>query len=132
VRVTILGCGTSGGVPRLGGVNLSGIYQYHTGLAWGRTAFLPNIQATFGVRIEPRGTRRTDPLNSLDLRVEKTFAIASARRLGVFADVFNVGNQGAPDPSKIFAVEFRSGPAFNQPLYWLQPRTLRAGVRLTF
>lgn len=118
--------------PRFGGVNLSGIYQFHTGQAWGRTAFLPGIQATYAVRMEPRGTRRTEALNNLDLRVEKTFDITLARRLGVFADVFNVGNQGAPDPSKIFAVEFRSGPNFGQPLNWLPPRTLRAGVRLMF
>jgi hypothetical protein len=120
-------------MPKWGGVNFSGVYQYHTGLAWGRTVTtLPGIQATFGVRIEPRGTRRTDALNQLDLRAEKTFNLAGASRLGLFIDVFNVSNQGAPDPSKIFAVEFRSGPNFGQPLNWLAPRTARAGVRFSF
>jgi Carboxypeptidase regulatory-like domain len=116
----------------LGGVNISSVFQYHTGLAWARSASLPNIQATYLVRMEPRGSRRTDALNQLDWRLEKTFDVGSMKRLGVFADVFNVTNQGIPDPSKLFAVEFRSGTAFGQPLNWVAPRTLRAGVRLIF
>ena len=101
--------------------------------AWGRTAQLPNLQfVTFGVRIEPRGTRRTAALNTIDLRVEKTFATARRGRIGVFGDVFNLGNQGIPDPAMRRPVVEFSGPSFGQPMFWLSPRTLRAGVRVSF
>jgi len=53
-------------------------------------------------------------------------------RLGVFADVFNLGNQGIPDPSARRPIFEISGPSFGQPQFWLSPRTLRAGLRLSF
>jgi hypothetical protein len=115
-----------------GGMTVSGVYQYHTGLAWTRTAFPQGIPVTFGIRMEPRGSRRTDALNQLDARVEKTVDVGKGRRVGILADVFNVTNQGIPDPSKRSAVEFRSGATFGQPLNWVAPRTLRAGLRLMF
>jgi hypothetical protein len=116
-----------------GGFTLSGVYQFHTGNAWGRTAQFPTAQfVTFGVRIEPRGTRRTAALNTVDLRVEKSFALPREGRAGVFADVFNLGNQGIPDPSARRPVIEFSGPSFGRPQFWLSPRTLRAGVRLSF
>ena len=119
-------------VPVWGGVNVSGVYQFHTGSAWGRAVQFPNLFVTFGVRIEPRGTRRTEALNTLDLRIEKTFPVVHGSRLGVFADVFNLGNQGIPDPSARRPVFEISGPSFGQPQFWLSPRTLRAGLRLSF
>lgn len=119
-------------VPRIG-VIASGVYQAHTGSAWGRATQLAGLQfVTFGVRVEPRGTRRTPALNALDLRLEKTFSIPRTGRAGVFADVFNVTNQGIPDPNARRPVIELSGPSFGQPQFWLPPRTLRAGVRLGF
>jgi hypothetical protein len=120
-------------VSHWGGVNVSGVYQFHGGIAWGRTVRFPDIEAgAFGVRIEPRGTRRTKALNTLDLRVEKTVRVANGSRLGLFADVFNVGNQGIPDPSARRPVVDFSGPSFGQPVFWLSPRIVRAGVRVSF
>ncbi|PWT81794.1 MAG: hypothetical protein C5B57_09815 [Blastocatellia bacterium] len=121
-------------VPIWGGFNLSGVYQYHTGNAWGRTAqFIPNIQfVTFGVRIEPRGTRRTDALNTVDFRLEKTFGLGVGSRLGLFADLFNVNNQGIPNPVDRRPVVELSGPSFGRPATWTSPRTLRVGVRFSF
>ena len=120
-------------LPAWGGLNISGVFQYHTGSAWGRVVRFTNIQpVTFGVRIEPRGTRRTAALRTLDLRLEKTISIAHARRVGLFADVFNATNQGIPDPSMRRPVIEFSGPTFGQPQFWLAPRTLRVAVRLSF
>ena len=119
-------------VPIYGGVIASTVYRYHTGAAWARSALLPGILATFQVRMEPRGSRRTDALSQLDVRLEKTVPLRGVGRLGMFADIFNINNQGVPDPSRVFAVEFRSGSTFGQPLFWTAPRTVRAGIRLTF
>ena len=85
--------------PWWGGVNVSGVYQYHTGSAWGRTAQFPSVQfVTFGVRIEPRGTRRATALNTMDLRVEKTFAIARSGRIGALATCSTLVIRAFPIP----------------------------------
>jgi catechol 2,3-dioxygenase-like lactoylglutathione lyase family enzyme len=63
------------------GVNISGVYRYTTGLAYGRTASIKGLtQGSETVRILPRGTSRTDPINNVDFRVEKTFPIGSNTR----------------------------------------------------
>jgi hypothetical protein len=120
--------------PILGGFNITGVYEYTTGLAWGRRAVIRDLaQGTENVRIEPRGTRRTDAFNRLDLRVEKTFPIGSARRqLGVYFDVFNVNNQGVIDNATRTGVIDTSGDTFGDPNQWILPRRLRLGVRFTF
>ena len=81
-------------MPAFGGFNVSGVYPYTTGLAWGRLATIRGLtQGNEVVRIEPRGTRRTDPINLIDVRVEKTFPIGSnARQVGVYLDLFNLNN----------------------------------------
>ena len=64
----------------------------------GRVAQIAGLpQGNAAVRIEPRGTRRVDASNVLDVRVEKTLPLRRARRtLGIYADVFNVTNRGVP------------------------------------
>ncbi len=83
-------------IPYWGGFNISGIYRYITGAAWGRRAGIRGLdQGTETVRIEPRGTRRVDALNNFDFRVEKTFVFGQqSRTAGLYIDVFNVNNQG--------------------------------------
>jgi hypothetical protein len=119
-------------VPAWGGVNVSGVYQFHTGSAWGRAVQFRNPFVTFGVRIEPRGTRRTAALNTLDLRIEKTFPVVHGSRLASLPMSSTLGNQGIPDPSARRPIVELSGPSFGQPQFWLSPRTLRAGLRLSF
>jgi hypothetical protein len=62
----------------------------------------------------------------LDLRLEKVVRVAR-RSLGVYVDVFNVTNQGVPT-----GIMVASGPYFGNPLGWSAPRTLRAGIRLSY
>jgi hypothetical protein len=119
--------------PRWMGLALSGVYRYHTGIAWGRSAQFPEIGTViFGVRMEKRGTRRTPPFSVLDLRLEKTIRLSHLRSLGVYVDAFNALNRGTPDPTRRRAVIEVSGPSFGVPQFWLDPRTVRLGVRATF
>jgi hypothetical protein len=117
-----------------GGLNVGGVYRYHTGQAWGRSAHLQetNEFVTFGVRVEPRDARRTAALNLLDLRVEKLVPLGGHRSLGLLVDVFNVANHGSPDPEMRRAIMEVSGPTFGIPQTWVEPRTARAAVRATF
>jgi carboxypeptidase family protein/TonB-dependent receptor-like protein len=121
-------------VPVLGGFVVSGIYRYTTGLAWGRTASIRGLnQGSETVRIEALGTRRTDPLNNLDFRVEKTVPIGSTgHQAGIYLDIFNINNQGVVDNGSRTGVIESSGSNFGNPNRWIIPRTARLGFRLTF
>ena len=120
-------------VPLFGGFNLSAVYRYQTGLAWGRTAVIRGLtQGTETVHIEPIGTRRTDPLNTLDVRAEKTFPLGGGRQVGVYLDVFNLTNQGVIDSGSATGVIDASGSNFTNPNVWISPRLARLGFRFTF
>jgi Carboxypeptidase regulatory-like domain len=112
-----------------GGLNVSGVYRYQSGRPWARSArgFGPQT-LNAAIYMEPRGTRELPAVNTLDLRLEKTWKPSlKLGTLGVFADVFNVGNQGV----SLRNTEL-SGPNFGVPAERLEPRTLRAGVRVMF
>lgn len=121
-------------VPVWGGFNFSAVYRYHSGLAWGRRAQVLWLwQGSEQVRLEPRGTRRLPALSNLDVRAEKTFQMGPlGASLGIFIDVFNATNQGAPNSRYPFAVFDLSGPNFGEPGSWIEPRTIRGGARFTF
>jgi hypothetical protein len=121
-------------IPFWGGFNISGIYRYITGAAWGRRAGIRDLdQGSETVRIEERGTRRVDALNNFDFRVEKTFVFGQqSRTAGVFVDIFNVNNQGIPDSTSSRPITDTSGSDFGKPRVWIDPRLVRLGVRFTF
>lgn len=121
-------------VRLFGGFLVSGIYNASTGHAWGRRATIRNLnQGTETVRIEPRGTRRNEGINQLDLRVSKFFRIRERATVQAYADLFNVNNQGAP--IRLFGtlgITDAAGARFGQPVEWTAPRTLRLGARFVF
>ena len=121
-------------MPLFGGVNISGVYRYTTGLAYGRTASIKGLtQGSETVRVETRGTYRTDPINNIDFRVEKTFPLGSSARVaGIYLDLFNMNNQGAPNNGSRSAVIESSGSTYGNPNTWINPRTARLGFRVTF
>jgi len=67
-------------VPAWGGVNVSSVWQFHSGMAWERRAAFPDVRGqTFNVKVEPRGSRRLPAIHALDVRVEKR---SEERRVG--------------------------------------------------
>jgi len=121
-------------LPIWGGFRVSAVYFYVSGGPWGRTALITGLrQGNETIRVEPRGTRRTQALKQVDLRIEKTFPLGDARRTaGVYVDILNMNNLGMP------IVRFRnplfeqSGRNFGLPRSWIDPRTVQAGIRFTF
>jgi hypothetical protein len=114
--------------PWFGGVNVSGVYRYATGRAFGRLVNVAQLpQGAASVRVEPVGARRLEGPHTVDLRVEKAFPFGGSRRARIFADVLNVGNQGVPT-----VVNEQTGPNFGVPNGWRAPRTIRLGARLMF
>jgi hypothetical protein len=119
-------------LPWPSGVRVSGLYRLQSAMPWARrVAFdCSLLQYCGGIAVERRGTRQGPAPNLLDLRFEKTFTVgrANARsKVGAYADVFNVTNQGIG--YRFFNI---SGPNFGTPTSWSSPRSLRAGLRITF
>jgi hypothetical protein len=114
-------------LPYWGGVRVSGIYRFTSGVPY------PRVVNSFGpltgsaVIVEPVGTYEQPAVNNADVRVEKTFRVGRAATVGVYGDVFNVNNQGAP--ARINNI---SGPNFGLPRGWIAPRQLRAGFRVVW
>lgn len=121
-------------VPLWGGINTSAVYVGASGLAIGRTAVIRGLaQGNATVRIEPRGTRRTQGIHQVDLRVEKTWPLGAAgRTAGVYVDVLNANNYGTPIIRFSNPVIETSGASFLLPRSWIDPRIVQAGLRVSF
>lgn len=119
--------------PVWGGVDLSAVYLVVSGAPYGRTIVVTGLrQGNETVLVEPRGTRRTDALKQLDLRLVKNLRLGAARNLGVYLEVFNVTNQGMPVIRFSRAVLDTSGPSFGLPRSWTDPRVVQVGAKLGF
>jgi len=74
------------------------IYLHTDGTPWGRTVTVrpPNAWAaannaktwSYGIYVEPPGTRRDQPYDNLDIRMEKDFALGPGK-VGFYIDIFN-------------------------------------------
>ena len=119
--------------PWLGGFMVAGIYRYVTGAAWGREFIATGLgQGNESILTEPRGTRRVDAINNLDLRAEKAIPLGANSRVGIIADVFNVTNQGVPDSDWVAPVSTLSGPSLGLPHVWRSARQFRVMTRVMF
>ena len=114
-------------LPLWGGLRISAVYRYNGGRPWARFASMGFATRLGAMRVEPTGSRQLPALNNLDLRLEKTFRAGPSTGIGLFLTAFNVTNQGVP-----LAVDSTSGSRFGVPIAWVEPRRLRAGLRLTF
>ncbi|HYH47752.1 MAG TPA: TonB-dependent receptor [Thermoanaerobaculia bacterium] len=126
-------------IPRLN-LALSGNYTYHTGDTWtpranclltdpdgdGEVSCHSFAQGAVRYFAEPRGSRRLEARNELDLRGEWKLPLGTGE-MGFMLDVFNVTNQGRAD-----AVEDRDGPNLGAAQTSNFPRSYRLGVRYNF
>lgn len=114
--------------PWLGGFVASGVGRWQTGVRWQRY-FIAVPEALFYplVNAEPVGSRTGPAFATLDLRVEKTFALRSGVRVGAMMDALNVTNEATP-----LSIRGDSGPFLGLPFEVIMPRQLRAGIRLAF
>ncbi|MBX7184764.1 MAG: TonB-dependent receptor [Vicinamibacteria bacterium] len=94
--------------------------------------------------LEPRGSRRLDTLNILDLRLEKIFTIKGDHRLSVYSDITNalnvdtvtsvfnnVGGTGVFNPPPAALGSTTSVP-FGGPAAITPPRQIQVGARWSF
>lgn len=121
-------------VPLWGGFEAGAVYLFVSGGASGRTILVTGLaQGNETVRVEPRGTHRTDALDELDLRFVKSVPLGRASRTAsVYVEAFNILNQGMPITRFANAVFEASDSNFGLPRSWIDPRTVQVGLKLAF
>jgi hypothetical protein len=121
------------GVYEIGwGTTIAGNYGFQSGRPWGREIrFTGLVPGATRVLYEPlSGDRRVDPLNQLDLRLEKALSFSGGKVEGaVFGDLLNVFNNDAAQSvldRRSTSANFGFGSAF------VLPRRLMLGAKFRF
>ena len=133
------------------GITLGGNYQALSGLPRDRALSVALTQGTQNVLVEPRGTYRSDFLNLVSLRADKSFRINGPRRVSVIAEAHNLinssaGSTGSTSSSGAYGIVTRgyaSQAAFDAArlggaTYFgrvqeiIAPRILKLGVKIEF
>jgi hypothetical protein len=119
-------------------ISFNAYFHAITGDAWGTRVRGPRIPLRVTYQVEPRGAHHYEMDTQLDLRLEKTFTLASKYKLGVIFDVFNVFNAksisswGTRADYDYFLDEAPASTQGHQLLTTTLPRRARIGLRLTF
>lgn len=113
---------------RWGGVLVSGVGRWQTGVRWNRYFIAIAACCPPLVNAEPPGSRIGPSITNVDLRIEKTWTVPhQVTRVGLLIDVFNLFNGSAP-----LIMSGGSGPLFGLPNTLIPPRSVRAGLRASF
>ncbi len=105
-------------------VRLTPYVRHQAGQPFGRTFTTALNYGNVRILAEPIGTRRTDNITIVDLRIEKGIGLSASRRIAGFVDVFNLLNAN-PEQTTSWA----SG-TFLRPLSIVPPRIARVGMKL--
>lgn len=109
------------------GIRLSPAYRHQSGAPFGRTFTARlNYNTSVSILAEPFGNERLENINLIDLRSEKLINIKKAR-IGLFFDVYNIGNLNADQ-----IVTTVSGSAYLRPSVITAPRIARFGFKFDF
>ncbi|MGE0815302.1 MAG: carboxypeptidase regulatory-like domain-containing protein [Vicinamibacterales bacterium] len=112
------------------GLTLAANYGFQSGRPWGREVrFSGLVPGATRVLFEPfNGDRRVDPLNQLDLRLEKALTFGQVEG-AVFGDLLNVTN----NDTAVSVLDRRSTSAnFGVPSVFVIPRRLMIGAKFRF
>lgn len=135
-------------LPRFGilpfDLQINAYYFYQTGNTYTRVFSSPYYHKGSRIRpfAEPRGSRRLDPYNNLDIRLETQFNVFDGK-LGLMVDIFNVFNYAGVrgryvrtifrDPKAYPGVDPAFlGPQFDKVTAIDQGMSFRLGVRYSF
>ena len=110
-------------------IAVSSSYKLQSGFNWARAISVPLPNAgSEEIFAEPVNSNRTENVNILDFRFEKSFRFSSrAGRLTGMVDIFNITNA---NPITNFRIV--TGPRFKEVISLLDPRIVRFGVRYDF
>ena len=105
-------------------MRLTPYLRHQAGQPFGRTFTTTLNYGNVRILAEPIGTRRTDNVTIVDMRVEKGIHLSGSRRIAGFVDVFNLLNAN-PEQTTSW-----SSGTFLRPLSIVPPRIARLGMKL--
>jgi hypothetical protein len=85
------------------------------------------VQGNMTIMADKIGTYYLPPINLINLRAQKEFAIKGSQRLQVMLNVFNLAGAEA-----VTGVVQTTGPLFRQPRITISGTVVRFGARYTF
>jgi len=105
-------------------------YLYWTGVPRPIFVRIPDLAQGFTrILAEERGKTRHPDLQSLSLRLQKTFAIQNTFRLNIMLDAFNVLND---DTLREYVSYNLWSPAFTEGTWLVYPRRIQLGIKIEF
>ncbi len=107
-------------------VVVSANLQHFSGKPWAASTQMDLQQLDQRILLEPRGTRRLSSQTLLDVRLSRTFTIATAR-IELLLDILNALNDTAEEA---LATDYQFSVSFGQPTAFMDPRRAMLGVRL--
>jgi hypothetical protein len=115
-------------VPKTGFVVAANL-GYFSGKPWAGTTLLsvPQNPQQQRVLVEPRGSRRLSSQTLLDVRLSKTIARGTGKRIELVVDVLNVLNNTAEES---LVSDNIASPNFGKPASFVDPRRAMLGVRM--
>ena len=116
-------------------LGIGAFFRYQQGYPYILTAGIrdPSLEGFYGTRthlflVEPFGSRRHENKLTLDLRVEKRFAMEKYGALTAIVDIFNITNENA-----VISRQSRiNTESFNQITEVFSPRAVRFGLRFSY
>lgn len=102
------------------------VYEFDSGHAWQKRAFTETYQDYYSFP-EGRGSRFMPPTQYIDLHLAQSFDLKHGRAAEISVDVFNVADFQTP-----ITYYENDNANFGLTLYRQAPRSIRAGVRLTY
>jgi hypothetical protein len=105
------------------GIRVSPLVRHQSGVTYGRTFVASLNGGSTTVLAQPFDANRNRNVTILDVRAEKGIQV-SGRRLGLFFDLYNIGNVNAES-----AVGTSSGTTWLRPTTIVAPRIARFGVK---
>ncbi len=125
------------------GINLGANFQALSGLPRDRRINLALTQGTTQVLADPRGTYRSDFMNLLSLRADKSFRVGPAQHVSFVAEVHNALNSSAGQNSwgvltqsfasqAVFDARRATTSYFGRTQEIVAPRIVKLGVRFDF
>jgi hypothetical protein len=115
-------------------VRLSPLLRHQAGENFARTISVGSSAAAAAgaiyagtINAEAQNARRHDNITVMDVRIERTFALAGNTRIRGFFDLFNITNSNAAETRSV-----TTGTAFLRPTAILAPRTARVGARFSW
>jgi len=109
-------------------IGVAGTYRFVSGFPWA-----PRLSASIGnvgtqnIFLDNLDNRRSDNVQILDFRVDKSFAVGDFGNLEVMVDIFNAFNNVAETN---FFIDV--GSRYRDTIEWIQGRTIGLSARLSF